>query len=434
MDDSNHIDWEDIIFQGVETQQIDYKAALDWTLLTRSQRAKFAKHAMAMSNTQGGMIVIGVKEDAAGNPIIYEGLTKRQLRSFDPSTIGQTINRYADPAIDFELVKPLINGKQYAVIVVHPFSDLPHVCSDACGSELQQGVFYMRTHDARSRSVYRASELHALVQRALRNQRRVLGRMLRGILYEGRQFAEPAAEKEFERQLAASQAAARKHLSPKRTKSLIFLEIVAYPSNVHTDEQSLSRIRKTIETLSISSPVDPVGFNGSDQQVYFTNTSYLSRPGKITDEQAKSAFWQLFPSGLFHHVANLSTPTEPTEVNYARLVHRIGAGVAVLGQFYSALGAEDELLTFSFKLTNCEGAELIEAGFPEEGPFKCYIPEIIIRKRRTVADLLSGPVQHAGKIIKGICQRFNFITDRHIDLKPKLTPYFDRSPPTTEES
>ena len=47
-------------------------------------------------------------------------------------------------------------------------------------------MFYIRTSDASSRPAFRAVEMHALIQRALRNQREALGRMLRGILYESR--------------------------------------------------------------------------------------------------------------------------------------------------------------------------------------------------------------------------------------------------------
>ena len=136
-----HDDWREIIYCGLENQQIDFKGPQDWNAIGRVGRAKFARHAMALANTIGGYVVVGVGEDSSGNPTVYSGLDEKQASSFDPSNVGQTINRYADPAVEFDLVRPELDGKRYVVLVVYPFKDIPHVCGDACDDELQRGVF-----------------------------------------------------------------------------------------------------------------------------------------------------------------------------------------------------------------------------------------------------------------------------------------------------
>ena len=55
-------DWRDIICCGLENQQIDFKSHQNWDTIGRVGRAKFARHAMALANTQGGYVVIGVSE------------------------------------------------------------------------------------------------------------------------------------------------------------------------------------------------------------------------------------------------------------------------------------------------------------------------------------------------------------------------------------
>ena len=176
----------ELVYRAVESDTLDYKAAFCWTRMSRVQRAKIVRHCLALANTRGGHIVIGVGEDASGHPSVYQGLTREESRSFDPSTVGPFINHYVEPPIDFTIERPLIDGKRYAVFVIRPFRSLPHVCTCAIENELQTGVFYIRTTDASSRPAYRAIEMQGLIQRALRNQREELGRMLRGILYENR--------------------------------------------------------------------------------------------------------------------------------------------------------------------------------------------------------------------------------------------------------
>ena len=134
------MDWEKIIKRGVESDELDYKAAQNWNKLPRSGRAKFARHCMAMANTKGGYVVVGVGEDAAGKPSLFTGLTEEESQSFDPTEIGNFVNRFSDPQIEFTLERPVVDGKQYVVFAIKRFTQLPHVCTSSCEHELQQGV------------------------------------------------------------------------------------------------------------------------------------------------------------------------------------------------------------------------------------------------------------------------------------------------------
>ena len=77
--------WRELVYRGVESDELDYKAAMNWNLLSKSGRAKLVRHCLAFANTRGGYLVIGVGEDASGHPSDYQGLTKEELHSFDPS-------------------------------------------------------------------------------------------------------------------------------------------------------------------------------------------------------------------------------------------------------------------------------------------------------------------------------------------------------------
>ena len=103
------IDWKSIIYRGVESDELDYKAAQNWLQLPRSGKAKFVRHCLAMANTKGGYVVVGVGEDASGQPAVFTGLTPEEAQSFDPTAVGSFINRYADPQIDFTLERPVVD-------------------------------------------------------------------------------------------------------------------------------------------------------------------------------------------------------------------------------------------------------------------------------------------------------------------------------------
>lgn len=187
------IELKEVVERGVESDVLDYKAAQNWNQITKAGRAKLVRHMIAFANTKGGCLVIGVGEDASGCPRNYTGVSDEESKSFDPSVIGSFIAQMVEPPIDFYVERPVINNKTFIVIVVRPFSQLPHVCkadielvnsNNEVERELRSGVFYIRTKGASSTPARTANELHGIIQRALRNQRQLLGQMIRRILFE----------------------------------------------------------------------------------------------------------------------------------------------------------------------------------------------------------------------------------------------------------
>lgn len=415
--DDDHTDWRGIVTRGVESEELDYKAAQNWTSLNRHGKAKFARHCMALANTKGGYIVVGVGEDKAGKPSLFTGLTDAQTKSFDPTNIGNFINRFADPPIDFDIYRPTIDGKTYAIFLVRRFRELPHVCSHNCDNELSQGSFYIRTADASSRVAYRASEVHDIVQRALRNQREILGRMLRGILYEKGQKPEPMAESLFHEQLRHADSFFCRNAGKDFLKEPRF-SFHCYPGEFYKAAFDLPDIRQAVEDSLIMFRHETLFALDNDEETYFTNVSLRSL------SVARRFYFQAFRSGLCHYERVIA---KEGNVNYADLLHHVIESVSFLGSYYSRMECDTDLMTLVVELHNVDGVMLKMKGRTPRGKqCVCRIPDIRLDMKRSGADLVSGVVEHSRRVFREICHRFNLPDGWHRNIENMVKEYVDR--------
>lgn len=405
-----HDSWNEIVQYGLENQQIDFKAAQNWNDLDKHGKAKFARHAMALANTLGGYIVVGVGEDASGKPTLYTGMTESQTNSFDPSTVGQTINRYADPGINFDLVKTQVDGKTYVIFVVYPFANIPHVCVDSYDNELQRGVFYIRTPDASSRAAIKSSEVHAIIQRALRNQRQLLGRMLRGILYEDRQGTEPSAEKEFADLVQSAEENAFTFFSQYLWKESVFCIITIHLQKLN-ENTSLTEWRQQLLELERPGLANfPWPHTPKEKPEVFAGNHSLRCQSTLPDRSG-SFYLEVFASGLFYAAVPLSFGRKK-EIPLESLLLLPLMTIALNGELFTQMKLGSELLSLTFTLKNSENASVVTSDGKHR--FQCRIPEICVRKSRSAGDLEGGAASNtAAKFFREICERFNLsLTDQ----------------------
>jgi len=422
MSNYSETDWEKIVYRGVESEELDYKAAIDWKKLNRTGKSKFVRHCLAMANTKGGYIVVGVGEDSAGQPSLFTGLTPTQAKSFDPTIIGNFVNRYADPEIDLTIERPVVKGKRYAIFVIRPFANIPHVCAYGLNEELQQGVFYIRTADAASRAAHRASEIHTIVQRALRNQRELLGRMIRGVLYENRDIPIEGAASHFKEDSSnGKQYFLRRRTLTDANKPALLLQLMICPRQYTKDRFTLSEIKRAAgSSSSLLSESHFVTENNMNES-YFSNVALRSLP----DSEMK--MWQIFKTGMFHYISYWPVPDK--KIKYQYIMRFFAEAVSFLARLYSELGYDEELLDITISLDETEDIELSEAPqlkAQKSSQYLCRIPDIRIKLERSAADFASGHVEHAAKIIKELCERFNFPDGRHDNLRENIISYLEK--------
>lgn len=107
---------------------------------------KVARAALSMGNLRdGGHVVIGIDDNDPA--AMLPGLDASQLQSWlDYDTVSVRLAEYADPPLKFDLARcDLSSGVQVALIQVHEFTDIPHLCGRAYESALRMGALYVRS-------------------------------------------------------------------------------------------------------------------------------------------------------------------------------------------------------------------------------------------------------------------------------------------------
>ena len=371
------MDFAELIYRQVESDTLDYKAHQSWNTMNAAARGKFVRHLAAFANTAGGVLVVGVGEDSSGCPCDYTGLTEEETRSFDPTSVGAYINACVEPPIDFSLERPVVDGKRYAVFVVRPFTALPHVCTRSVENELQTGVFYIRTRDASSRPAHRALEMHRLIQRALRNQRELLAKMLRGILYETRGLEggseetkeqdEPRADDLF----ASSLAYFRRRRNPRPGEPAVLFQYSVSLSGAA--ELTVDRIRAA-------------GIAAAAEKGEFITAAEVqnANPGNMALrylDRENPRMFQLFRQQWLYLVEYFPAPG--AELSTSLMAKKLAAFCRFVGNYYRELGMDKAILDIAVEASELTGT-VIKSG---SRVYPALLPRIGSRIVRSAADV-----------------------------------------------
>lgn len=386
---SKEHDFEELVYRGVESDELDYKMHMSWHTMSRAAKGKLVRHLTAFANTRGGYLVIGVGEDRFGNPNCHTGVSPAEAGSFDPSSVGTFINSYIEPPINFTIERPVVRGKKYVIFVIHPFDAMPHVCTTTIEGELQSGVFYIRTVEASSRPARRALEMQELIRRAMRNEREQLSKVLRSILYDDDKTSTPPAGCRVRCSDAVEES---EHYFHRRTKSfdLPQIKFTAAPKNFVPGTYQLPILRSAFKR---SMRPDILFLHEHE-------STALPTPGSLryisTDARR---MWQLFDSGLFCFFAVLPDK----ELKFEDILRFSSVATDFLGNLYSALNWDEELINIRLEIVNPSGIYVSCSG--EKYQFTLP-PPCQAEISRSAADLAASKPSHAARLAEQLGELF----------------------------
>jgi hypothetical protein len=132
---------EDLVFHGREERNLEYKGPVQWA--DHDVKARLTKCILALSNIRdGGAIVMGVEQDEES--FVAVGLEAAHRDSFKQNEIARYVNNYADPYAEIRVSRVQLNEKDFVVIQVREFDEVPVVCRRN-GIGLREGAIYTRT-------------------------------------------------------------------------------------------------------------------------------------------------------------------------------------------------------------------------------------------------------------------------------------------------
>lgn len=132
----------DLVLHGSEERNLEYKRSLSWN--DAITKAKVVKSALAMANIpDGGAIVFGVEEI---RPRVFEpkGMDPTDAGAFNQDDVQEYVNEYADPYVDLKVTPVQHDGKDFIVIQISEFEEIPVLCRKDGQEGLRRGGIYTR--------------------------------------------------------------------------------------------------------------------------------------------------------------------------------------------------------------------------------------------------------------------------------------------------
>jgi predicted HTH transcriptional regulator len=115
----------------------------------------------------GGFVVIGVRDN--GGELEAVGVNEEERASWQKcDDVSEAINAYADPTVTLAIEEHTSGGKNFVLIVVSEFADVPVLCAKDQAERLRRGACYVRSrHKRETAEISTQEEMRDLLDLAI---------------------------------------------------------------------------------------------------------------------------------------------------------------------------------------------------------------------------------------------------------------------------
>jgi hypothetical protein len=401
------------IERNFESKDLDYKETLIWSSDDKKQKCELVKDVLAMANTEGGQIVIGVSE--LGDGFLLTGVSEECAASVETSELCRFVQIYADPPINLHVQKVIHKDLLFIVIEVPRFTDTPHLCQKDYPGVLQDRTLYVRTDNNESAPVRSSADFRSVIERAVRNKSEDLLSAMRAILTDQPErrpdeSAEALAHYETQVHSARESFAA---WNPRKSKGYTYFYETVFRPEVFEQYRYTNR---ELENAAFSATVSYTGW--PFLFAHFSRRDWMTELDegiecKIATEDFASNdiidFWRLYADGLFYKKQLPGHASSTPPVLYGSgIVHQFAEAIDCMCRLYTPLCSTAERVELRFTVTGTRNRIHIWDTSTPRGADQASRPSVFVSATHSLADWKAGLHDHVFEMTRDLLKHFRF--------------------------
>lgn len=420
------------IERNFESKGLDYKRPVEWNSQDKKACCALAKDVMAMANTEGGHIIIGVSELDHG--FTLDGVSHEQAKSFESSAVCQFIQNYVDPPINIRVQKVSHKQKLFVILEVPRFRDTPHICQKTYPDVLRERELYVRTDNNESAPIKSSSDFRLLIESAIRNRTDSLLSSFRSILIgaNANENSPPGDEEQFEAQIQSARTQFE-HRNPLENKGYkYFVETIFLLQGFDHYRFQPNKLESAAHKASVDFTGWPFLFIHYNRKDCLSQTedgleSFIATQDFVGKDMLD--FWRLNESGLFYKKElQFNSDSNPPQASAPGIVRHFAEAIYCLTRLYEDLLPDSEVVSLNVTYFDTRGRALVwnEINFGFGGSYRANRPRIEVRASHTLAEWRAGIEDHAAQMAQEVFRSFQL---EHPDLeriKTQIQKLFQR--------
>ena len=425
----------DILSNPTETTKIECKSWLD--LRDSKNKAKLAKAAIAMANSGGGTIALGISEDETNGKKLVCKQRPSDLARYSDDDVGAAINKYAEPELEPLLVfeNHPDTGEEYAFVEIAGGMQQPIFAKKQFNGEIDKFACYIRKPGPpRSEVPHTAQEWRDLMSRCVRASRDSMLDSIR-IIMDGRPMdiiPTPSEEDQLREFMRASKERWQERLE-----------------EAHADEDDVARLKHGYWAFAFSILGIPTWHNreelrnaleqakpGYDTRLFRQDIkpglapyaveggieAWLGNPPERRHSAPHgSSFWRATFGGQFYHLEGFyednewesrTKQTEPSTRHYKDHSIQLHAMMMRLAARLARAADDAAEIVICSEFTGLKGRYLTgsQAWWSPEGDGrKCSVPAVVLQPRRFSLQQIDDTLEEClYDLLQPFYEMFNF--------------------------